>query len=84
MNHTILKTKKVRLQSRVRSAVLLAVITLSLVASNRNQSASTAPSNATPGSGAQTFSTQNSYADLVSRVAPAVVTVHSAHDVKLL
>jgi S1-C subfamily serine protease len=86
MSETIFPTNTARPQGRVRSAVLLTVITISLMAwdrtPERNPSTSTAPSSTTPGSGAQSFSAQNSFADLVIRVAPAVVTVHSARRVR--
>ncbi|HYP25956.1 MAG TPA: Do family serine endopeptidase [Blastocatellia bacterium] len=86
MSETISPTNNDRPRRRATSAALLTAIMLLLIACNRtperNESASSAPSNTTPGSGAQTTFPQNSYADLVSRVAPAVVTVHSARRVR--
>ena len=69
--------------------MLLAVIAISFMACGKmpesNPSTSSTPSNATnttPGPGAPAASTQNSFADVVARVAPAVVTVHSARRVR--
>ena len=85
MNEIIIRTSVARQQRRMRSAGLLAVITVSFMACNRmperNPSTSSTPSNTTnpiSGSGTPAPSTPNSFADVVARVAPAVVTVHSA------
>ena len=89
MSDNIIPTSAARPQRRARGAVLLAVITISFMAcsrmSERNPSTSSTPSNTTnttSGSGAPAASTQNSFADVVARVAPAVVTVHSARRVR--
>lgn len=68
-------------QTRMRFPVLLAILMVCLSACKRsperNQTTSSSQPNSTPTSATQLVSTQNSFADLVSRVAPAVVTVHS-------
>jgi Do/DeqQ family serine protease len=51
-------------------------------ASQQNQTTSSTQPNPTGSSASQITPTQNTFADLVSRVAPAVVTVHSARRVR--
>ena len=89
MGESIFPMNNARPQRRARLVVLLAVMAVSLTACSRmpeqNRSTSSAPpntTNTTPGSGAQSITSQNSFADVVSRVAPAVVTVHSARQVR--
>ena len=70
---------------RKRMTTLVA-LTISLPACNRtsqqNQTTSSTQPNPTSSSAIQIAPTQNTFADLVSRVAPAVVTVHSARRVR--
>ena len=66
--------------------IALLALTICLPACNRtsqqDQTTSSTPPNPTGPSATQIAPTQNSFADLVSRVAPAVVTVHSARRVR--
>ncbi|MDQ3802690.1 MAG: trypsin-like peptidase domain-containing protein [Acidobacteriota bacterium] len=89
MGEKIFLTNNARPQTRVRIALLLAVITVILTACSgmpeQNTPTSSTPSNTantTPGTGAQSITSQNFFADAVSRVAPAVVTVRSERQVR--
>jgi len=66
--------------------IALVALTICLPACNRtsqqDQATSSTQPNPTGSSATQIAPTQNSFADLVSRVAPAVVTVHSARRVR--
>lgn len=66
--------------------IALVALTICLPACNRtsqqNQATSSIQPNPSSSSATQIAPSQNSFADLVSRVAPAVVTVHSARRVR--
>jgi serine protease Do len=69
-----------------RWTIALLALTICLSACNRpsqqSQTTSSTQPNPTGSPSTQVAPTQNSFADLVSRVAPAVVTVHSARRVR--
>ena len=81
-------TNTARRPIRMKTVMLLAVITASLMACSRapenNSATSSAPpssTNTTPAPNTQPASAGNSYAEVVSRVAPSVVSVRSARRV---